>query len=104
MFQHIPEFLQQRRGGDCFALWKSRRSGDRFGEFEMIDRQKVETILRKRFKSANWAEVAAAANAIMGLGDEWLEIECPDATCVAHELEAGAAIRVFRRAMHEEAR
>ena len=78
--------------------------GDRFGEFEMIDRQKVETILRKRFQSANWAEVAAAANAIMGLGDEWLEIDCRDATCVARELEAGAEIRVFRRVVHEEAR
>jgi len=78
--------------------------GDRFSEIEMIDRQKVESILRKRFQSANWAVVAAAANAIMGLGDEWLEIECRDATCVARELEAGAEIRVFRRVVHEEAR
>ena len=70
----------------------------------MIDRQKVETILRNRFQSASWADIAAAANAIMGLGDEWLEIECQDAACVTRELEAGGEIRVFRRIIDEDAR
>jgi len=74
------------------------------GPFEMIDRQKVETILRNRFRSASWADIAAAANAIMGLGDEWLEIECQDPARVTRELEAGGEIRVFRRAIHEETR
>lgn len=70
----------------------------------MIDRQKIETILRKRFQSATWAEIATAANAIMGLGDEWLEIECPDATEVARALKAGGEIRLFRRLLPEEPR
>jgi hypothetical protein len=70
----------------------------------MIDRQKVETVLRKRFQSANWTEIAAATNAIMGLGDEWLELECRDATYVIRELEAGGEVRVFRRIIHEDAR
>lgn len=43
----------------------------------MIDRQKVEAILRRRFPGASWTEIAAAANAIMGLGDEWQEVWVP---------------------------
>ena len=35
----------------------------------MLDRQKLETILVNRFPGATNAQVAAAANAIMGLGD-----------------------------------
>jgi hypothetical protein len=65
-------------------------------QLEMIDRQKVETILRKRFPSSNLAEIAAATNAIMGLGDEWLEIG-GDAADLLDELHAGEEIRVFRR-------
>ena len=63
----------------------------------MIDRQKVETILSRRFPSADWAEIAAAVNAIVGLGDEWQEVTCSDTRDVARELDAGAEIRVFRR-------
>jgi hypothetical protein len=40
----------------------------------MVDRQKVETILMRRFPGAAYREVAAATNAIMGLEDEWEEI------------------------------
>ncbi len=40
----------------------------------MLDRQKIETVLMRRFAGANRAEVAAAANAIMGLSDEWEEV------------------------------
>ena len=36
----------------------------------MLDRQKVEAILRRRFTGTTDQQVAAAANAIMGLDDE----------------------------------
>jgi hypothetical protein len=37
----------------------------------MLDRQKVESILTRRFPGASPAQVAAAANAIMGLVKDW---------------------------------
>ena len=40
----------------------------------MLDRQKIESVLFRRFPGAKPADVAAATNAIMGLGDEWEEI------------------------------
>ncbi|MGE3843881.1 MAG: hypothetical protein AB7I50_20095 [Vicinamibacterales bacterium] len=40
----------------------------------MIDREKVVTVLRRRFPAASTAEVAAAANAIIGLPDEWEDV------------------------------
>jgi hypothetical protein len=40
----------------------------------MLDRQKVEAILTRRFPGATRDQVAAAANAIMGLSDEWEEV------------------------------
>jgi hypothetical protein len=42
---------------------------------QMIDREKVIAILRKRFPSARADEIAAAANAIVGLRVEWHEVE-----------------------------
>ena len=35
----------------------------------MLDRDKVETILRRRFSGAGASQIAAATNAIMGLGE-----------------------------------
>lgn len=49
----------------------------------MIDREKVVNVLKKRFPGAPEQQVAAAANAIVGLGDEWEEMK-------------GAEFRVFR--------
>jgi hypothetical protein len=40
----------------------------------MLDRQKVEAILSRRFTGASRDQIAAAANAIMGLSDEWEEV------------------------------
>jgi hypothetical protein len=40
----------------------------------MLDRQKVEAILSRRFAGATRDQVATAANAIMGLSDEWEEV------------------------------
>jgi hypothetical protein len=40
----------------------------------MLDRQKVEAILSRRFTGATRDQIAAAANAIMGLSEEWEEV------------------------------
>ena len=63
----------------------------------MIDRQKVEAILRRRFPGSDLRQVAAAANAIMGLGDEWEEVQRPDPGRLAQELAHGAPLLIFRR-------
>jgi hypothetical protein len=39
----------------------------------MIDRQKLETVLDRRFPGATSMQIAAAANAIMDLEAEWEE-------------------------------
>jgi hypothetical protein len=62
----------------------------------MLDRQKIEAILTRRFPGATRAAVAAAANAIMGLGDEWEEEEV-DISHLAGEFDRGAEFRFFRR-------
>ena len=66
----------------------------------MMDRQKLETILRRRFPGSELSQIAAAANAIMGLDDEWEEVQGPDATRLRQELEQGAQLLIFRRAHH----
>ena len=75
----------------------------------MIDRQKLETVLSRRFPGATGPQIAAAANAIMGLEDEWEEVGAPDefgynvsSRCVdicvlAREADAGTEFRVLRR-------
>lgn len=77
----------------------------------MVDRQKIETILTRRFPGSTAAVVAAAANAIMGLGDEWEEIvdldhdlecrssvpPCHDACYLAKELQHHSEFRLLRR-------
>ncbi len=40
----------------------------------MIDREKVLTVLHKRFPGASLDQFAAAANAIVGLQDEWEDV------------------------------
>jgi len=40
----------------------------------MLDRQKLEAVLSKRFPNSRDDQIAAAANAIMGLDDEWEEV------------------------------
>ncbi len=54
----------------------------------MLDRQKVEAILNRRFSGATRDQVAAAANAIMGLSDEWEEV-LHDCTGLCHLTESG---------------
>lgn len=76
----------------------------------MIDRQKLESILGRRFAGATRDQIAAAANAIMGLDEEWEEVldreselgyhvsvQCPDICYLAREAEEGFEFRLFRR-------
>ncbi len=75
----------------------------------MIDRQKLETVLSRRFPGATRQQIAAAANAIMGLEDEWEEVAasedfgyhssscCVPICSLAREAAAGAEFRVIRR-------
>jgi len=76
----------------------------------MLDRQKIEAVLRRRFAGATDQQIATAANAIMGLDEEWEEIsdanqefgyhyssECRDICYLAREFDRGAEFRVLRR-------
>ena len=72
----------------------------------MLDRQKLEAILSRRFPGSPRDQVAAAANAIMGLSDEWEEVrqfgyddssECGNICYLAREAEDGVEFRLFRR-------
>ena len=73
----------------------------------MVDRLKVETVLARRFPGASERQIADAANALMGLGDEWEEVVnryydrdhsvCLDGCGLAPELEHGTDFRLFRR-------
>ena len=75
----------------------------------MIDRQKLETVLGRRFPGARTDQIASAANAIMGLEDEWEEVgnhddvgyhistQCLDTCALAREAQAGTEFRVLRR-------
>ncbi len=77
----------------------------------MFDRQKLETLLARRFPGAGHEQVAAAANAIMGLDDnEWEEVvgqeqelgfhfsvQCNDICYLAREVQNGSEFRLLRR-------
>jgi hypothetical protein len=76
----------------------------------MIDRQKLEAILARRFPGSARPQIAAAANAIMGLSDEWEEVlhderqfgyhyssECGNICYLAREAEDGTEFRLFKR-------
>jgi hypothetical protein len=76
----------------------------------MLDREKVVAVLKRRFPGAAAEQVAAAANAIVGLDDEWIELStllanrnledsapCSDSCYLAEAARAGASFRVFRR-------
>lgn len=69
----------------------------------MIDREKVLAVLRRRFPDATMFDLAAAANAIVGLSDEWH----PVATTIALDelvdhLRHGTEIRLYERRVPSE--
>ena len=61
----------------------------------MLDRQKLEALLSKRFPGSKYDQIAAAANAIMGLDDEWEEVA--DAGETARGEQDAIEYRVLRR-------
>ena len=76
----------------------------------MIDREKVLAVLAKRFPGATSEQLAAAANALVGLGEEWEEVseredelgyhysaQCSDICYLAQQVERGDTFRLFRR-------
>ena len=74
----------------------------------MVDRDKVLSVLHKRFPGASRQQVAWAANAIVGLDDEWEavawnepEIECPGSCgqgCyLADRISSGTEFRIFQK-------
>ncbi len=79
----------------------------------MLDRDKLETVLSRRFPGASVDQVASAANAIMGLDDEWEEVvdrdeepgyhfstQCGDICLLAREVAGGVQFRLLRRKVH----
>jgi hypothetical protein len=76
----------------------------------MPDRERVVTVLQKRFPGSTAAQIAAAANAIMGLGAEWREVvafeqelllhlpaECDHPDCLVARLRVGGEFRLLER-------
>jgi hypothetical protein len=76
----------------------------------MIDREKVLAVLTKRFPGAAPRDLAAAANAIVGLEDEWEEVtdrddelgyhysaQCSEICYLAQQVERGDSFRLFRK-------
>jgi hypothetical protein len=49
-------------------------------------------------------QIAAAANAIMGLGDEWQEIKCTDPRNLDREFRNGIELRFYRRSTADDQR
>jgi hypothetical protein len=62
----------------------------------MVDREKVLAVLRRRFPGAS-AMDTAAANAIVGLEDEWREVECTDLRELVERLREGHGFLLLER-------
>jgi hypothetical protein len=71
----------------------------------MLDREKVVAVLKRRFPGSAVEQVAAAANAIVGLEDEWLEVPVPQGGwdlacregCQLKRIASTGPIKLFRR-------
>jgi len=76
----------------------------------MVDRDKVLAVLAKRFPHAAGEDMAAAANAIVGLEEEWEEVTdregepgyhyspaCSEFCYLAQQAERGDTFRLFLR-------
>ncbi len=82
----------------------------------MIDREKVLAVLHKRFPGATPDQFAAAANAIVGLDDEWedvttheaefgyhFSVQCGEICYLAEQVQQGGQFRIFRKRMIDAA-
>lgn len=76
----------------------------------MIDREKVLAVLQKRFPGSASDQLAAAANAIVGLDDEWVDVtsrepelgyhfsvQCGEICYLADQVQRGAQFRVLMK-------
>jgi hypothetical protein len=63
----------------------------------MVDREKVLTVLQRRFPGASSQQIAAAANAIVGLADEWEFVECISLDDLVERLRHGSEFRLIER-------
>ena len=61
----------------------------------MRDRQKIEILLQRRFPGSTYEQIAAAANAIMGLEDEWEDVP-PDIAVLSKDADH-SEFRILRR-------
>jgi hypothetical protein len=74
----------------------------------MLDREKIVAVLKRRFPGSATEQIAAAANAIVGLEDEWLEVPMPDGGwdrwcregCQLKRLSRDGPIKLFHRGNH----
>ena len=74
----------------------------------MLDREKIVAVLKRRFPGSANEQVAAAANAIVGLEDDWLEVPMPHGGwsrscrdgCQLNRLSSDGALKLFRRENH----
>ncbi len=69
----------------------------------MLDREKVLTVLRRRFPTAQAGELAAATNAIVGLEDEWDEVDSRNLAELIDRLRRGSEFRLLERRDHDAA-
>jgi len=76
----------------------------------MLDREKIVAVLKRRFPGSAAGQIAAAANAIVGLEEEWVELsvpefdwasECRDG-CRLQRLSHTDGVRLFRRLKEAE--
>jgi hypothetical protein len=63
----------------------------------MVDREKVIAVLRHRFPGAPDTVIASATNAIVGLADEWHEVECTDLAELLDRVRSGYEFRLLER-------
>ncbi len=63
----------------------------------MNERERVLHVLRRRFPTASPGSVAAAANAIVGLEDEWQEVACTTLEDLMDRLRRGHEFRLLER-------
>lgn len=76
----------------------------------MIDREKVLAVLQKRFPGSSPDQVAAAANAIVGLEDDWVDVtsretelgyhfsvQCGEICFLADQVQQGSLFRLFMK-------
>jgi hypothetical protein len=81
----------------------------------MIDREKVLAVLSKRFPGSTPGQMAAAANAVVGLADEWEDVtarepemgyhcavECGQECYLADQVKRGAEVRIFLKRLPDK--